>query len=208
MNELAKIIKENLKIQKYKDEDDVSYLSRLIYSSLGLWCLTLGKNSIEDVMGVSKNYLTRKLNLLLEEYINIFPEIKQYFYPQLKNLSVEIKNLEKTELALFIRSFYEETGYFLTRENNYNVLNSGREIISLSNGIFLYFGIPNYNFLMNGLGINTFENKDNGIEINIKEFLIRDSFTPEEFVENNFCEMEFTSIDLSLIHISEPTRPY
>ncbi|WP_282925092.1 hypothetical protein [Peptoniphilus genitalis] len=198
MNELAKIIKENLKIQKYKDEDDVSYLSRLIYSSLGLWCLTLGKNSIEDVMGVSKNYLTRKLNLLLEEYINIFPEIKQYFYPQLKNLSVEIKNLEKTELALFIRSFYEETGYFLTRENNYNVLNSGREIISLSNGIFLYFGIPNYNFLMNGLGINTFENKDNGIEINIKEFLIRDSFTPEEFVENIFCEMEFTSIDTEI----------
>ena len=69
MNELAKIIKENLKIQKYKDEDDVSYLSRLIYSSLGLWCLTLGKNSIEDIIGVSKNYLTRKLNLLLEEYI-------------------------------------------------------------------------------------------------------------------------------------------
>ena len=66
MNELAKNIVKNLRIQKYKDEDDVSYLSRLIYSSLGLWCLTLGKNSNEKIIGVSKNYLTRKLNSLLD----------------------------------------------------------------------------------------------------------------------------------------------
>lgn len=192
MNELAKTIVENLKIQKYKDEDDTSYLSRLIYSSLGLWCLTLGKNSSDNIIGVSKNYLTRKLNSLLEEYIDIFPKTKQYFYPQSKNQYDEIKNLEKTELAIFIRNLYEETGYFLTTKDNYNVLNPGREIIPLSNGMFLYFGIPKYGFIMTGLGINTFENKNKGIEINIKDFLIRDIFTPEEFVETNFCESEFT----------------
>lgn len=207
MNELAEIIKENLKIEKYKGEDEISYLSRLIYSSLGLWCLTLGKNFDEDTIGVSKNYLTRKLNSLLEEYINISPEVKQYFYPQKKNQSDKIQNLEKSELALFIRNIYEETGYFLTRENNFNVLNSGGEIISLSNGMFLYFGIPKYKFMMNGLGINTFGNKDENIEINLREFLIRDSFTPEEFVKTSYSESDFLSIDKGINKL-EYFNPY
>ncbi len=210
MNELAKNIVKNLRIQKYKDEDDVSYLSRLIYSSLGLWCLTLGKNSNEKIIGVSKNYLTRKLNSLLDEYISIFPKTKKYFYPQSKNQSNEMKKLEKTELALFIRNLYEETGYFLTTNDNYNVLNQGREIIPLSNGMFLYFGIPKYSFLMTGLGISTFDNKNEGVEINIKEFLIRDFFTPKEFIETNYCESEFASkdIDVNKLEYFNPLSKY
>lgn len=183
MNELLDRIARDLNIIKYSNESDESYASRLIYSAIGLRLLTSGKKTIDEEKGITKHAQTRITKSLLKRYMGFFPHCKQYFIPK--------DDGSEDNLVKFIRIIYEETGYMLKSKDGLNTLNKGNEFIKLSDDMNLFFGISKDKFTMSGLGINTFERIDHGIEKNVKEFLIRDDLTPEEFVDLNYCEYNF-----------------
>lgn len=194
MKELLESIEKDLKITKYSGESMDSYYSRIIYSALGLWCLTSAKKSIDNNnnnnnKGITKNAQTRLISSLLEKYETFFPQIAFYFH---KKGPTKLEN----EFPIFIRTFYEETGYFLNQNNSLNFLNPGNELLSLSDEMFIIFGLSSSNNItMNGLGVNIFQNRNDNKIMNIKDFLIRDSLSPEEFIENNFDNSTFKSMN-------------
>lgn len=188
MNELINRIAKDLNIIKYSNESDEFYASRLIYSAIGLRLLTSGKKTIDKEKGITQHAQTRITKSLLKRYMGFFPQCKKYFYPR--------GDETEDNLVAFIRIIYEETGYMLKVKDELYTLNKGNEFIKLSDDISLFFGVPNDKFTMSGLGINTFERINHGTEKNIKEFLIRDDLTPEEFVDLNYCEYNFEAEDI------------
>lgn len=210
MKDLIETIGKDLKIIKYNDESDESYESRLIYSALAIWCLTLGKKITEDNEGISKKAITRQISSILEKYIEIIPKIKDFFYKtDSKDNKFDI-NEKRNDCAIFIRKIYEETGYFLNSETGFDILNTGGEMIPLSEDMFIYLGIPKEPFAMNGLGVTTFENRSNNIEIKAEDFLIRDDLTPEKFLQVNYYEDNFNSrnIELDDLEFFNPRSKY
>lgn len=189
MIEIFEIIRNDLKIPKYYNESTQSYISRFVYSALGSWCLISGKKTINNKNGISKAGQTRLVNSILERLMLIEPCIKDYFYLD------EEKN--KNNFSVFLRNIYEETGYFLTDEDNYNILNEGNEFITLSDNKNLFFGVPNRSFIMNGLGVNISGTLNEYTEENKKEFLIRDDLTPNEFIDVNYNECNFVKKEIS-----------
>lgn len=134
--------------------------------------------------GISKNAQSILLHNLVEKYISLCPEIK--------NRLLVSRNVN---IATFIRNVYEQTGYLLTQEKNSNVLNESGETITFTDRECLYLGLPESGYSVNGLGIHI---ENEGKEIALKDFLIRDSFTPEEYLSVNFDECDFDIRDIEL----------
>ena len=90
MNNKHTIINEinnDLKLYKYKEEDYILYKSRVIYSALAKWIRisTLNCDILEDEevnIGQSRKKLSNKAKIFLDNIIEIFPEINEWFYPK------------------------------------------------------------------------------------------------------------------------------
>lgn len=122
-DEILEEISNDLKILKYEGEDLVSYKSRVIYSALSNWVKisTLDIDILNDVqrnIGQSREYISNKASIFLQNIIDIFPEVYPWFYPndikdkpekiiidRLKNAGEIIKSGFNSYLALPI---YEE----------------------------------------------------------------------------------------------------
>ena len=167
----------DMKIQPYTNEPDASFEYRVVYSALGLWCLKTALANKEDKKGITKNAQSVLLHNLAEKYVSLCPKIKSSVFPS-----------RSTDIAVFIRNIYEETGYLITQENNYNILNYSGETVRFSDSIYLYLGLPENEIMMNGLGIHT---ESAGTEIALKDYLVRDDLTPEEYLQVRFDECDF-----------------
>lgn len=181
MNELLKTMANDMGIDFYDDETLKSYAYRIIYSGLGLWCLHLAASLRENVKGMSKKGLTRHLNALLKEYLNINLGAGN----ELKELLVQSTSMN---LGQFIRNIYEETGYLITLEDSRNGLNLGRETIEMGRDLHLFLGLPSGSYGVCGLGIYTKE-ADNPIFLN--DLLIRDDRTPRDYLLAQFNPLDF-----------------
>lgn len=186
MERLFEVMAEDMGITPYKGESKDSYIYRIVFSALGVWCLTNARTEIQGIKGISKNSQTILLHNLVEEYINLYPPIRQFL------------GSKKKVLAVFIRNLYEQTGYFLISDKNYNVLNKGAETVRVSDIEYLYLGIPSRKISVNGLGIHCCYS---GKEISIQEFLIRDSFTPEEYIAVNYNLCDFENRDIDFLEL-------
>ena len=177
MNKLFETMAKDMEIAPYQGESESSYIYRIAFSALGLWCLTYARTQTQDTDGISKNAQSLLLQKLIEEYKKQYPLIGQYFRRQ------------TNYIAGFIRNIYEQTGYILISDNNYDVLNQGAETISITDTDYLYLGIPYEKFRVDGLGIHCSYSVN---DVSIKDFLIRDSLTPEEYVKANYnlCDFE------------------
>ena len=100
-----------------------------------------------------------------------------------------------TNIAVFIRNIYEQTGYLLTLDNNYNVLNNSGETIKVSEADYLYLGLPETCYIVNGLGIHC---RNGRHEVKLNDFLVRDSLTPEEYLKVKYDECDFDERDSNL----------
>ncbi|CEP95572.1 Uncharacterised protein [[Clostridium] sordellii] len=121
MNNKAQILSEisnDLNIGQYKEENFILYKSRVIYSALSKWIKisTLDKDILKDKeydIGQSSKYLVNKAKEILENIIEVFPEINIWFHPKgmkespeiliidrLKNSGEIIKSGFRTQLAL------------------------------------------------------------------------------------------------------------
>lgn len=79
--QLIEDISYDLDIKKYPGEDKNLYHSRIVYSAISLWMkyIILDHMVLSDEFEVkSKNYHYRRISEILDEYINIFPEISPW----------------------------------------------------------------------------------------------------------------------------------
>lgn len=181
-----------MNIHPYADEPEESYGYRVIYSALGLWCLTSSLSEKENKKEISKNAQTLIMHRLLEKYLQFCPNAKRYLIGS-----------KTSDVAVHIRKLYEQTGYFLTFDDNYNVLNDSGETVRVSENGSLYLGLPADGYSINGLGIHC---GNNNREISLKEFLVRDNLSPEEYLLScfDFCDFEEKDIDESELEFFNP----
>lgn len=182
MDKLFKIMANDMGITPFLNESETSYLGRVAYSALGLWCLKSARGRSQEFHGISKKAQSMLLHNLSENYINIYPTIQSYLTG------------DKIDIAFFVRNLYEQTGYLLTSYSNHNKLCEDVGSIYVTETDCLCVGIPNGSYLMNGLGVH---NKKPGSNISLADFLIRDSLTPEEYLVANYniCDFDKRDID-------------
>ena len=180
MNELLKTMATDMAIPRYGNESDNSYFYRLVYSALGLWCLKTAQSQNKDERGATKVFLTKTLNKLLDNFCELFPQIKDSFFDETGE-----------SISKFIRIVYEETGYLLESLNNKNIVAIyGRGVDFGANT--LYFGLPDRIKFMTGLGVYSDSAK---YYDDIKNVLIRDSLTLAQFIDTNFDPIMFSKWD-------------
>lgn len=192
MKELINIMAHDMNIQSYTNEDAESFAYRVIYSALGLWCLKSALSEKDNKKGISKNAQSILLHDLSKKYIQLCPEAKRLVFVSKNN-----------DIAVFIRNIYEQTGYLLTLDSNYNVLNNGGETVKISDTDYLYFGLPETDYIVNGLGIHCRSGK---YEVRLNDFLIRDSLTPEEYLKTKYdeCDFDERNIDAKELEFFNP----
>ena len=182
MNELINIMAYDMNICPFTNESADSFGYRVIYSALGLWCLKSALSEKENNKGISKNAQSIMLHDLSKKYIELCPSAKHFVF-----------NSRNTDIAVFIRNVYEQTGYLLTLDNNYNVLNNSGETVRFSETDHLYLGLPTTCYIVNGIGIHCRSGKH---EVKLNDFLIRDCLTPEEYLKVNYDECDFDERDI------------
>lgn len=185
MNELLTAMSSDMGIDRFRDEPEDSFIYRLCYSALGHWCLRIAQNSLNGSIGTTKNNQTIMLNELVLRYSELFPSIAGRY--------VDPSNSD-TNFPVHIRRAYEETGYLLTDDNNRNHLaNFGRSIPIGKTALF--FGIPDTRYSINGLG--TFTNPTD-YKVSVRELLVRDDLTWEEYFQSKFDIIDFYERDINL----------
>lgn len=184
MNELINIMANDMNIRPYTNEPAEYFGYRVIYSALGLWCLKSALSEKENKRGVSKNAQSILLHDLSKKYIELCPMAKHFVFAS-----------RNTNIAVFIRNIYEQTGYLLTLDNNYNVLNNSGETIRVSEADYLYLGLPETCYIVNGLGIHC---RNGRHEVKLNDFLVRDSLTPEEYLKVKYDECDFDERDINV----------
>ncbi len=191
MNELWAAMGRDMKIVPYEGESDCSYLRRLCFSGLGLWCL----KSAQAPKGISKSAQTRLLDNLLYEFQKYAPIIADYF---------SAGDKQRVSFPVMVRQAYEETGYLLTGENSWNSLAPFGRTVPVGEKQ-LYFGVPSSNIEMNGLGV--FSGSSDYCS-SVQEFLIRDELDAEQYFETNFdlCDFEVRDINLSDMEFFSPRK--
>ena len=182
MNELINIMAYDMNICPYTNESADSFGYRVIYSALGLWCLKSALREKESNRGISKNAQSILLHDLSKKYIELCPSSKNFVFTS-----------RNSDIAVFIRNVYEQTGYLLTLDNNYNVLNNSGETVRFSDTDHLYLGLPATGYIVNGIGIHCRSGKH---EVKLNDFLIRDCLTPEEYLKVNYDECDFDERDI------------
>ena len=187
MNELINIMADDMNIHPYTNEPAEYFGYRVIYSALGLWCLTSALSEKEGKRGISKNAQSILLHDLSKKYVELCPMAKRFIFAS--------RNID---IAIFIRNIYEQTGYLLTLDNNYNVLNNSGETIKVSETDYLYFGLPATYYIVNGLGIHC---RNGRHEVKLNDFLIRDSLTPEEYIKVKYDECDFNERDIDVAEL-------
>ena len=53
MERLFEVMAEDMGITPYKGESEDSYIYRIVFSALGLWCLTNARTEMQDIKGIS-----------------------------------------------------------------------------------------------------------------------------------------------------------
>jgi len=193
LNELLLAMSSDMKISRFHNESEDSFVYRLCYSSLGQWCLNLARNKENNVIGTTKHNQTIVLNDLVQRYSELFPGIAVRFVDT---------STQPMSISVFIRRVYEETGYLLTDENNHNRLaNFGRSIRVGNQSLF--FGLPSSVYAVNGLGVFA---SPTDYEVAIREFLIRDSLTCEDYFHARFDNIDFyeREIDIRELELFNP----
>lgn len=185
MNELLIAMSKDMGIERFHGEPEDYFIFRLCYSALGQWCLSVAKNLSDGIKGTTKHNQTIVLNKLFQCYTELFPAIADKF--------IDTSN-QQISFSSHIRRVYEETGYFLTDDNNRNqIANYGRSIEVGNTALF--FGVPNSSYTINGLGLFT---SPTVYKSSTREFLIRDNLTCEKYFQSQFDAIDFYEKDINL----------
>lgn len=183
MNDLLKTMSRDMGILQYSGEEDAHYIYRLCYSALGQWCLNIANNKKGGIVGTTKNNQTLVLNDLLQKLYELFPCIASMFSED---------NNKQLSFPVSIRRIYEETGYLLNGEENYNIVANFGRTINFGEKI-LFFGLPKVTTEINGLGV--FSSPTDYV-ISLSDFMIRDNLTSEQYFRAKFDSIYFCDRDI------------
>ncbi|CDM70055.1 hypothetical protein CM240_2938 [Clostridium bornimense] len=163
--DLLSSVSKDLKILTYESEPVYQYRGRIIYSAISLLMLACTFDSEspfdKDTIGVSKRYLYNKSSNLLNEYLLLYSDAKQWFYPNSKCNPIEI-----------IRTRLLQSGNLINVGFSTNVATQEPYLNQMIDGISRLYGYPLdfANGKMSGL---TWIVKDNNVvEINNNENII------------------------------------
>lgn len=188
MNDLLTTMSSDMDIRRYYDESEESFIYRLCYSALGQWCLRTAQSVSDGVVGTTKHNQTIVLNDLMVRFAELFPSISGRLLDTGNHL---------VNFPVHIRRVYEETGYLLADNNNRNrIANYGRSL-SIGNKA-LFFGVPNTTYAVNGFGVFSCPT---AYRVSVKEFIIRDDLTCEEYFRSKFDPIDFYDRDVTLAEL-------
>ncbi|MFK4166217.1 hypothetical protein ACI2LM_08145 [Paenibacillus lautus] len=105
-------IARDLKIIRFNNESDYQFISRAIYSGLGMWVRysTLDENILnpdKSKIGVSKIHILNRCRPFLNEMLGIYPAARNWFYP----LDTESHPVETVRDRLCMGGELVEVGY-------------------------------------------------------------------------------------------------
>ncbi len=188
MNDLIRTMSCEMGITPYVGEPNDSYTYRVIYSALGQWCL----ESARAKNGISKHAQSILLNNLLDKFAFLFPEIKEMLMQE-----------DQTQLSVFIRRIYEETGYLITDESNHNNLANYQRGLHIDSKNLIY-GLG-AKISVEGLGV--FSDDATWYADSWKEVVLRDSLNCEDYVSSAFNIVLFSArdIDIESLQYFNPT---
>ncbi len=170
----------DLEIRRYSYESERSYFSRLIYSAIGCWILycTGDKNIEEDNSryGVSKNYINRRCSRILNDYLEIYPQARDWFFTE--NIA------DCSDVIRYIREIYEFLGYLVSAELDSSLMLPMCRKFAIEDGLALYRGISRASQMI-GLGIykSSKEVRRDNIALLFDMFLIPDK-RADEYVQD------------------------
>lgn len=179
MNELIKSMSLDMKIIPYTNENECSFVYRILFSALGQWCLQISAGSQNDRTGTTKHNQTFILNNLISKYIEVFPEIEESLCS------------DNIQLSVLIRHIYQEVGCLFTDDENHNHLGNVQRVVDMGTSNLCLHFLPNAE--INGLGIF---NSERVSPISWRELLIRDSLTPEQYVNSKYDIVTFENRDV------------
>lgn len=161
MDPILKTISNDLKIKKAFVESFESYFSRIIYSAIGFWALhiALDRKNFQDKF-CTKNHVTRALTHLIDRYIELYPQITNYFSKE---------NIETKTIAKEIREIYECTGYICSDGNKIIEYLYSRNL-KINNNKILHIGSIGEDISMAGLGVYS---NDIGYDIDLNNLFIQ-----------------------------------
>ncbi len=190
--ELLNKIANDLEITKYEKENEKNYRSRAIYSALSIWIKvsTLDIDIMDEKIGVSKKHIISRCSLFLEQMIELFPEINEWFYYGDKE--------EKKNPIAIIRERLYNAGELVSCGFTTDMALPKYQKLILKNKGYLERGFNGdttglYSGLYDIRKIDlTFEKRD--IE-NIFEFYFIDKMTALDFIYKELKEREWSKID-------------
>ena len=181
MNELIISMAADMRITPYTAESDTSFIYRVLFSALGQWCLHIAAGSQNGNSGTTKHNQTQILNKLIDKYVELFPDVKQALCA------------DDVQLSVLIRHIYQEVGYLFSDDENHNHICQIRRVIDTGN-VKLCLNLLQ-NSEINGLGGF---NSEAIPSVSWREFLIRDSLTPEQYIASKYDLVLFDNRDLNL----------
>lgn len=196
MNELIKSMSADMGISPYSSESENSFIYRVLFSGLGQWCLRISAGSQNGISGTTKHNQTLILNNLISKYIELFPGME------------ESLRSDDTQLSVLIRHIYQEVGYLFTDDDNRNHLCDIRRVVDTGNSKLCLHSLQKGE--INGLGVF---NPEATPSISWREFLIRDSLTPEQYINSKYDTLEDVhtvvgAIDIAPDEVKEQLEEY
>ncbi len=140
----------DLDIVKYSCESEISYFTRLIYSAVGCWVLycTGDKSVTEDtsIHGVSKSYINRRCSKILNDFLEICPQAKNWFFTG--NIT------DCPDVIRYIREIYEYMGYLVSAGLDLSLTLPKYKKVAIEDGLVLYRGNAKVSRM---IGLGTYE---------------------------------------------------
>lgn len=114
------IIAQGLGTSRFSCEDEDAYIARVLYSAISEWTKTavldrtfeVESKCPDDVQETryTKHHVTRKCNILLSTYLDLYPNVREWFYPENKPDFQPTKTIqERLEFSGFLVSGPDNT---------------------------------------------------------------------------------------------------
>ncbi|KAF1078278.1 hypothetical protein [Methanogenium sp. MK-MG] len=113
------IMAQGMGISRFSCEDENAYIARILYSAISEWTKTTVLDRSIEVEGegcdagdtrYTKHHVTRKCNLILSTYLDLYPDVEKWFYPKNKPDIQPTKEIqERLEFSGFLVSGTENT---------------------------------------------------------------------------------------------------
>lgn len=176
-------IADDLNIIKFKNENDESYLNRILYSACSLWlktiCLDGISNTTQSNHSISKHYHHTRGEFIINNLLEFFPQNRAWF-----------ENNENIHSVNFLRERLIKSMDILQLNDDSRLYIHENDFIPINSNFSKIYGIPkNNNNIASGISLLQNRNNENykicyeNIEFFYNEFIENIVFTKDEWLQ-------------------------